>query len=620
MGQLGVPLAIAENLTVPVMVSSFNIAELTMLLEKGRILHVIKKNGGAKINMKYALNRRSTPLKFGDIVHRGANSRLVYVNRNIELKEGDMIERDGAFLTDVVYPQKKHYNLQIGDVAERMLMDGDIVLLNRQPTLHSGSMMAQEVKVKTTNTFSFNLAITKSFNADFDGDEMNIHVPQTLEAQSELRMISASQNMIISPQTSKTNVTIVQDALLGAYQMTFGIQPLRRDQFFDISMRTQLTSDQVLKRMQRIRRVMHDHGKKAQCFHGKGVVSLILPPDFDYEKENKGDPAEPVLRIKGGVVVEGAFNKAILGSVSNGIIQVLNKEYGPEVATRFVDNIQFVANAYLLIRGFSIGIEDCLVQGKEQGDRIKDVIERCYIEAEGIRETTYHPGIREVRITAALSKAKDIGLRIAKDSLDKNNNFLRTVNSGSKGDYFNIAQITGLLGQQNLLGQRVAPELNNGSRSLPHYPMPHKKSSIDGKTVSQSRFEREMEYESRGFVASSFIKGLNPREFFFHAMSGREGICDTAMNTAKSGYIQRRIVKLTEDMKVCYDGTVRDTFGKVYQLAYGEDSMNPVHTLNVGGMQHCCDVGRLVNRLNATVEKSIAKVEKQVLVALPNTK
>jgi DNA-directed RNA polymerase beta' subunit len=402
--------------------------------------------------------------------------------------------------------------------------------------------------------------------------------------------------------------------------MTFGIQPLRRDQFFDISMRTQLTSDQVLKRMQRIRRVMHDHGKKAQCFHGKGVVSLILPPDFDYEKENKGDPAEPVLRIKGGVVVEGAFNKAILGSVSNGIIQVLNKEYGPEVATRFVDNIQFVANAYLLIRGFSIGIEDCLVQGKEQGDRIKDVIERCYIEAEGIRETTYHPGIREVRITAALSKAKDIGLRIAKDSLDKNNNFLRTVNSGSKGDYFNIAQITGLLGQQNLLGQRVAPELNNGSRSLPHYPMPHKKSSIDGKTVSQSRFEREMEYESRGFVASSFIKGLNPREFFFHAMSGREGICDTAMNTAKSGYIQRRIVKLTEDMKVCYDGTVRDTFGKVYQLAYGEDSMNPVHTLNVGGMQHCCDVGRLVNRLNATVEKSIAKVEKQVLVALPNTK
>ena len=134
------------------------------------------------------------------------------------------------------------------------------------------------------------------------------------------------------------------------------------------------------------------------------------------------------------------------------------------------------------------------------------------MEAEGVKETTVHPNIREVRINAALNKAKDIGLRIAKDSLSKNNNFLSTVQSGSKGDFFNIAQIAGLLGQQNLKGRRVPLSLNHGKRSLPHYPF--------GEMIP------EMEYESRGFIDRGFLRGLTPRQFYFHAMSGREGICD----------------------------------------------------------------------------------------------
>ena len=148
-----------------------------------------------------------------------------------------------------------------------------------------------------------------------------------------------------------------------------------------------------------------------------------------------------------------------------------------------------------------------------------------------------------------------------KSSLSRDNNFLSTVKSGSKGAVFNIAQITGLLGQQNLKGQRVPLSLCNGRRSLPHYPF---------KNLSLG-----MRYESRGFIASSFIHGLNPREFYFHAMSGREGISDTAMGTAKSGYMQRRIVKLTEDLKVQYDGSVRDVNGNIYQLAYGGNRSGP---------------------------------------------
>jgi len=179
---------------------------------------------------------------------------------------------------------------------------------------------------------------------------------------------------------------------------------------------------------------------------------------------------------------------------------------------------------------------------------------------------------------------KDVGLRIAKNALSIDNNFVSTVTSGSKGDFFNIAQITGLLGQQNLKGGRIIPALNHGKRTLPHYP--------------HGELPFEQEYESKGFVSSSFIKGLNPKEFYFHAMCGREGVCDTAMGTAKSGYMQRRIIKLTEDIKIQYDGTVRDQTGKIYQLSYGDDGFDPTHTVKVGETQEFCDVSRLVSKLN----------------------
>jgi DNA-directed RNA polymerase II subunit RPB1 len=234
--------------------------------------------------------------------------------------------------------------------------------------------------------------------------------------------------------------------------------------------------------------------------------------------------------------------------------------------------------------GFTVGLGDCLVNDPDKEREVQENIRRCYIEADGIKSTTTHSGVREMRVNGALNKAKDIGLKIAKDSLDKQNNFISTVTSGSKGDFFNIAQITGLLGQQNLKGARVPLSMNGGRRSLPHYPF--------------ENLTPEMEYESRGFIASSFIRGLNPREFYFHAMSGREGITDTAMGTATSGYMQRRIVKLTEDILCQYDGTVRDASGKIYQMSYGGDGFDPTMTTRVKGQQEACNVTRLVDRLN----------------------
>lgn len=317
---------------------------------------------------------------------------------------------------------------------------------------------------------------------------------------------------MISAQGSRPNFAIVQDSLLGAYKMTKGNPKVTKEQFYNLSLCLGFSTDVIVKKIQHIRKVLKETGKKVQCFTGRGLVSLIFPNDFYYTCETKADPDEPVLKIYKGVLIEGALNKAVLGPVNNSIMQIINKEYGPDEASLFVDGIQFLTNNWLILAGFSIGIEDCIVKGKEQTEKIADMIQKCYIEAEGIKNTTSHPGIREIRITGALSKARDVGLKIAKDSLDPQNNFLSTVKSGSKGDYFNVAQITGLLGQQNLLGKRVNPVLNNGKRTLPHYPM-----EID---------DLKMEYESRGFIENSFIKGLNPRQFFFHACSGREGCSD----------------------------------------------------------------------------------------------
>ena len=325
---------------------------------------------------------------------------------------------------------------------------------------------------------------------------------------------------MISAQGSKPNFCIVQDSLLGAYRMTLGNHPVRKDQFYDISLKLGYPLDRIINKIQNIRRVLKDKGKKVQCFNGKGLISLIFPDDFFYEKKNNANPEEPVLKIYKGVLYEGTLDKTVLGATTNSLIQMINKEYGPDEAALFIDGVQFITNSWLLLTGFSIGIEDCLVQGEEQTQKIKDVIQKCYIEAEGIKTTTTHPGIREVRITGTLSKAKDIGLKIAKDSLSQDNNFLSTVKSGSKGDFFNIAQITGLMGQQNLLGKRVNPVLNNGTRTLPHYP--------------HGELQMEMEYESRGFIDNSFITGLNPRQFYFHSMSGREGCADKLVSAIGS--------------------------------------------------------------------------------------
>lgn len=421
---------------------------------------------------------------------------------------------------------------------------------------------------------------------------MNIHVPQSLEAQAELRLISASKYHLISAQASKPNMAIVQDSLLGAYRMTMLNSKVTKEQFFQICLKLELNPQQIFNKMQHIRQILKQKKKKIQCFNGKGLISMILPEDLIYERKNGASKTEPTVRIYRGVMYEGALDKTILGASHNSLIQIMNKEYGPDAASEFIDGVQFVTNNWLLISGFSVGIEDCLPQDESKNIEINDVIQRCFIEAEGIKNTTSHPGIRELRITAALSGARDVGLRIARDALSPTNNFLSTVTSGSKGDFFNIAQITGLLGQQNLKGRRVQAVLNHGKRTLPHYPF--------------KDLTMEMEYESKGFIASSFIKGLNPREFYFHAMSGREGVSDK--------HVSLRTGCLFQEGKQYYL-LVRNLFSG--EMAYNDGK--PLRALTTTQTQETCLIPRVMT--SGTVKtlrigQSASKEPKSVMIRI----
>jgi DNA-directed RNA polymerase beta' subunit len=622
LNQVGIPFEVAQIHTKPEVVTPFNIQWLTEIVNSGKanFLTTVRNKKDSqgndtavevktRINLQYALFRKGTELIYGDVIVRGEtevkkdkrgnlviphdDKNFVYVKTGKEvLQTGDRLIRDGKFI-DAKCPTKKNIKLNIGDIVERQLQKGDIVLFNRQPTLHKGSMLAMEVVPMPHKSFRFNLAATKSFNADFDGDEMNVHAPQSYEAEAELRMISSTSLNIITPQESKPIITITQDSLIAAFLMTKIDFKLTQNQFSNICMKGEKYDGNMLydpERLKTIQKVLKQHGKK-EVFNGRGLLSMILPVNFNYEKKNSAHPEEPVVKIKQGVFLEGALDKSTLGSAHGSIIQILNKEYGHVITANFIDNMQFIGNAWLMVHGFSVGLEDCMITSEESVMAIKNKLTECYTKAEGIEETTQNPGIREVRITAALSQAKDIGMKIAKDAMRTDNNFLVTVTSGAKGDYFNIAQITGLLGQQNLEGKRVAPTLSHGKRTLPHYPF--------------EKLSKEREYESRGFIRHSFIRGLTPQEFFFHAMSGREGVADTAMGTATSGYIQRKIVKVCEDIKIQYDQTVRDATGKIYQFYYGENGYDSTKTIRVNNQVNACDVKRLIERLNTSYEIGI---------------
>ena len=515
--QLGIPEKIAKNITKPVLVNEKNIKFLTKLIMNGPDVHP-----GAKILEKK--NKRQISLRYVD---------------------------------------KESLNIEVGDIVHRHMMDGDAILFNRQPTLHRMSMMCHIAKImKRGDTFRMNVADTKPYNADFDGDEMNLHMPQNLEAESELRNLAAVPYQIVSPANNSCIVGIFQDSLLGAHQFTReNINMNIRDAMnllmsynnVDIS---KLNSDKI---------------------SSYDILSQIMPNlSLKYKtklyKDDKDEyvKSKNVLEIQNGEYVRGHMEKGVLGSGSKGLLHRICNDYGNMSCADFIDNFQNIITDYMKSSSFSVGISD-LLSNEETKTNIDKVITEKKNDVKHLMEQL-HIGIFtnetgksnneefETRVNNILNQASSQAGKIGRNNLSKDNRFVTMVNAGSKGSDLNISFMIACLGQQNVQGKRIPYGFND--RTLPHF----------NKYDDSPR--------ARGFVENAYINGLDPDELFFHAMGGRTGLIDTAVKTSQTGYIQRRLIKGLEDLKVEYDMTVRNNMGKIVQFSYGDDGIDSIKIEN----------------------------------------
>jgi DNA-directed RNA polymerase II subunit RPB1 len=420
-------------------------------------------------------------------------------------------------------------------------------------------------------------------------DEMNIYVPQSYQTKCELEHLSSTEALLKSGQSSRLLLCICQDALLGGYLITRGEYrqinnkkiffdkiKIDQDTFNDCLMKIQdWNMDYICNKFKHIKKVLEWKKLDTDLYNGHGLVSMLFPDDFEYTFVSTN------VKITNGVLISGVLNKQTLSDNIASIVHKLDKEYGAKIAVDFVSNFQFLINHFLVERGFSIGLQDCVFANENYKNthhtsqhKIKSELIKYFSEAQGIINTETDEYIREQKINNCLNNATSVGQKISKETLDFNNSLNCMVLSGSKGSYVNIAQITGIIGQQNVDGKRIPK--NFGNRTLPHY------FSNDEKYLNINDFQKcdenleikllEQLFESRGFVTSSYIKGLNPKQLFFHAAGGREGVIDTAIKTAKSGYIQRKLVKKMEDLKISYYGYVTNAKENIIQFNYGDNS------------------------------------------------
>ncbi|KAJ5725353.1 DNA-directed RNA polymerase II subunit RPB1 [Penicillium malachiteum] len=523
--EVGVPYSTAKILTYPEVVTPYNIEKLQRLVSNGPNIHpgarYIVRDNGERIDLRHA--------------KRAGAQQLLY-----------------------------------GWKVERHLDNGDVILFNRQPSLHKESMMGHRVRVMPFSTFRMNLSVTSPYNADFDGDEMNLHVPQSEESRAELSELALVPKNIVSPQRNGPLMGIVQDSLCGIYKLT------RRDVF--------LSKDQVMNIMLWVPEwdgVIPPPAilKPRPRWTGKQMISMAFPSGLNLLRIDKdssplSEKFSPLndggLLIHGGQLMYGMLSKKTVGASGGGVIHTIFNEYGCDQAVHFFNGAQRIVNYWLLHHGFSIGIGDT-IPDRRTIEKIEEAVRERKQEVEQITasatENTLEalPGMNvretfESKVSRALNNARDEAGSATEKSLKDLNNAIQMARSGSKGSTINISQMTAVVGQQSVEGKRIP--FGFKYRTLPHFT------------------KDDYSPESRGFVENSYLRGLTPTEFFFHAMAGREGLIDTAVKTAETGYIQRKLVKALEEVMVKYDGTVRNSLGDIIQFIYGEDGLDGAHIEN----------------------------------------
>ncbi|EEU45360.1 uncharacterized protein NECHADRAFT_41824 [Fusarium vanettenii 77-13-4] len=533
--QVAVPELVAKNLTYPERVQRHNIEKLRQCIKNGVDVwpgaqRVVKQDdGGYSINLKFA-NRDNT-------------------------------SRD----------------LKYGDVVERHLEDNDIVLFNRQPSLHKLSIMSHLAKVRPWRTFRLNECVCGPYNADFDGDEMNLHVPQTEEARAEAINLMGIKHNLATPKNGEPVIAATQDFITAAFLLS------SKDRFFDRKTFTYLC--------------MHMMDGKTHLdmpppaiiapqalWTGKQLFSMLMRPNKDSKvkvnldakcrayKARPGqcpdmDPNDGWLVVRNSEVMCGRMDKSTVGSgKKDSIFYVILRDFGPDEAVIAMNRLAKLCARQLTNRGFSIGVGD-VFPTQSLNDEKEKLVAVAYKQCDDLIETFKAGKLEkaagcnqeqtlENSMSGILSKVRQQAGSYCVDTLSRNNAPLIMAKSGSKGSDINVAQMVALVGQQIIGGSRVADGFQD--RTLPHF---HKNAR---------------QPPSKGFVKNSFYTGLFPTEFIFHAMSGREGLVDTAVKTAETGYMSRRLMKSLEDLSTQYDDTVRTSGGGIVQFQFGADKLDPV--------------------------------------------
>ncbi len=517
LSEVGVPESVAKRLTIPEIVTEWNIERLKELVING-------------------------PDKFP-----GVN----YIVRPDGVKiRLDFVE-DKKTIAD---------NIEVGYLVERHLYNGDIVMFNRQPSLHKMSIMAHYVRVLPGKTFRLHPSVCPPYNADFDGDEMNLHVPQSEEARAEATLLMRVQEQLISPRYGGPIIGGLRDFITGAYLLTKDETRLTADEFANLAMlggyKGTLPSPAIKE-------------NKKNFYTGKQVFSLFLPKDFNYvitskwSKGTKGSVKDVV--IKNGELIKGIIDKSSIGAEEpESVLHRIAKDYGNEQAKNFLNSIMIITKQFITNYGFSYGysdlelpekIKDSISNGiQESYDRVYDLISQAKKGVLHLTRGLSTEEALEVYIVNELAKARDVAGSTADKSFDQTNSGRIMATTGARGSSLNLGQMAGALGQQSIRGKRIHKGYN--SRALAHF------------------LQNDTNPDSMGFVKSNYRDGLSSLEFFFHAMGGREGLVDTAVRTQQSGYMQRRLINALEHLKLEYDGTVRDPHGHIIQFLYGEDGID----------------------------------------------
>lgn len=471
--------------------------------------------------------------------------------------------------------------LRFGDIVHRHLTVNDVVLFNRQPSLHRQSIMAFKARVHTDKTLKFNECVCSPFNADFDGDEMNIHVVQTISAKAEALYLMQSSNNLLNPKSGEVNISLIQDFLTTIFVLSSKDCFLNRQEFCSLlGMATNCESQVQLPKPTMFR---------PHClWTGKQLISCVLEPDSAKPKdialtikekayngaknEREFDENDGFVHLRNSKLLSGQIGKNTMGSSKTGLLYYICKQHsnteGAEVMARFAK----LSAKYIESIGITFGLRDVTPDSKTEAynktlfaskiNETRKVLEKytkktCTADFQADLSTMSieEKAELEAEVTDVLNKARDEAGSFLLDHLSARNNALTMAISGAKGSSLNICQMIATVGQQIVSGKRVQNGFLN--RTLPHF------------------VEHELSPESRGFVQNSFYTGLRPTEFFFHTMAGREGLIDTAVKTADTGYMQRRLMKVMEDLVVEYDYTVRNSDKKLVQFFYGEDGFDP---------------------------------------------